>query len=133
MIREKVKNYICKVNIWQLLFAMMFSAMLTASRHTFDLRADRDTVDTVFITDFHLIDCVIWIAAAVIVYIALKGLMYVFASAASRFFTHNTGGGLSAAYICGAFFDDHVAAVSAFILSGRHFLRYRRFNRYGSL
>lgn len=92
MIKERVKNDIRKINIWQLLFAMMFSAMLIASRHTFDLRADRDTVDTVFITDFHFVDCVIWIAAAVIVYIALKGAAYVFASAASRFFTHNVGG-----------------------------------------
>ena len=93
MIKERVKNDIRKINIWQLLFAMMFSAMLIASRHTFDLKADRDTVDTVFITDFHFVDCVIWIAAAVIVYIALKGAAYVFASAASRFFTHNVGGG----------------------------------------
>ena len=132
MIREKVKKCIHRVNIWLLLFAMMFSAMLTASRHTFDLRADRDTVDTVFITDFHLIDCVIWIAAAVIVYIVLKGVMNIFASSAGLFFTHNPGG-LSTVYIFCTFFDDHVAAVSAFILSGRRFLRYRRFNRYGSL
>lgn len=92
MIRKKVKNCIHRVNIWLLLFAMMFSAMLTASRHTFDLRADRDTVDTVFITDFHLIDCVIWIVAAVIVYIVFKGIMYIFASSAGLFFTHNPGG-----------------------------------------
>ena len=98
MIRKKVKNCIHRVNIWLLLFAMMFSAMLTASRHTFDLRADRDTVDTVFITDFHLIDCVIWIVAAVIVYIVFKGVMYIFASSAGLFFTHNPGGVIDCLY-----------------------------------
>lgn len=80
MLQEIYKKCIGKLNIWHLIFSILFAGMLTVSKHTFNLKAGISTVETVYITDFHFVDLIIWIGTVAIIYILIKTAAFFFSA-----------------------------------------------------
>lgn len=80
----------CKVQIhlWYLLFSVLFSAMIIVSRHIFYQTNGNSTVDTTYVTDFHILDFVGIILLTPIVYYVVKAIVLCF-SAVSDIFCGN--------------------------------------------
>lgn len=84
---QKIYKICCqKIYLWLLLFAMLFSAMLIVSCHIFNLPGEGSTIETVYVTDFHWVDLILWACAAMIVYLLLRGICFLFSSAGTVFF-----------------------------------------------
>lgn len=94
MIWEKLKRYLKdkaggrlkKTDICLLAFAMLFSLMLTVSRHIFNLETDISSIDSVYVTDFHWLDLVVWIGTVPAVYILMKAAAFCLAAGESVLF-----------------------------------------------
>ena len=84
MFQEIYKKWIGKLNIWYSIFAILFAGMLTVSKHIFNFKADISSAETVYVTDFHFVDLIIWIGTTVIIYILIKAVA-IFCSAGEKF------------------------------------------------
>lgn len=74
-----------QVNIWYLLFALMFSVMVIVSRHIFYDMNGNSTVDTTYVTDFHILDFVGILLLMPIVYCALSAIVCCIRGIADKF------------------------------------------------
>ncbi|MDE7007327.1 MAG: hypothetical protein K2P07_04080, partial [Lachnospiraceae bacterium] len=77
MIQRIYEKYLKKINIWYVLFAMLFAGMLIASRHIFNLEMDISTVENVYVSDFHFVDLIVWIGVTPAVYILMKAAEFI--------------------------------------------------------
>lgn len=68
----------CKLTIngWYLFFSTMFSAMLIASCHVFYDPANQSTVDTAYVSDFHIMDMAGMLLLIPLVYIVMKAVEF---------------------------------------------------------
>lgn len=75
MIRKWYDKCRKQVNLWYLLFALMFSVMVIVSRHIFYDMNGNSTVDTTYVTDFHILDFVGILLLMPIVYCVLSAIV----------------------------------------------------------
>lgn len=80
MFQEMYQKCIEKLNIWYLIFAMLFSGMLTVSKHVFNFETGISSIDTVYVTDFHFVDLIVWIGTVTIIYILIKTVAFFFSA-----------------------------------------------------
>lgn len=76
MFPEIYKKYLKQINIWLLIFAILFSLMIVVSRHVFNLGTDLSTVESVYVTDFHFMDLIVWIGMVPVIYILLTVIRF---------------------------------------------------------
>lgn len=86
MLQKIYKIGIQKIHFWLFIFAMLFSAMLVAGCHVFNLPQDPSTIATVYVTDFHWVDLILWACIVVIVYLLLQGICFLFSAVGTVFF-----------------------------------------------
>ena len=86
MIREFCMKYKSKINIWYLLFSAMFSAMLIVSGHIFYDPNNNSTVETAFVSDFHIVDMIGIFLLIPLIYIVMKMVEFCFGAATTIFY-----------------------------------------------
>ena len=74
-----------QVNIWYLLFSAMFSIMIIISRHIFYQPNGTSTVESTYVTDFHVLDFAGILLLIPIVYCVLKAMIVCLQALAERF------------------------------------------------
>ena len=74
-----------RVNIWYLLFSVLFSGMIIVSRHIFYQANGNSTVETTYVTDFHILDLIGLILLLPIIYCVFKALVFCFTAVAEKF------------------------------------------------
>ena len=85
MIRKWYDKCRKQVNIWYLFFALMFSVMVIVSRHIFYDMDGSSTVDTTYVTDFHILDFVGILLLMPIVYCAFSAIVCCIRGIADKF------------------------------------------------
>lgn len=86
MIREFCMKYKSKINIWYLLFSAMFSAMLIVSGHIFYDPNNNSTVETAFVSDFHIVDMIGIFLLIPLIYIVMRMVEFCFGEATTIFY-----------------------------------------------
>lgn len=78
---------ICRrqINIWYLLFSAMFSVMVIVSRHIFYQPNGNSTVESTYVTDFHILDFAGILLLIPIVYCVIKAVIICLQALAERF------------------------------------------------
>lgn len=82
MFKKKMKEWIMQINIWYVLFSILFTTMLVVGRHVFHFSEDVPTLDTTYVTDFHFVDIFAWLFLVPIIYIVLEMVVTLLESAA---------------------------------------------------
>ena len=80
---EKNKEKICG---WYLLFSTLFSAMLIVSCHIFYDPNNNSTVDTAYVSDFHIVDLMGFFLLIPIIYVIMKMAEFCFCAASTIFY-----------------------------------------------
>lgn len=74
-----------KVNLWYLLFSGMVSVMIIVSRHVFYELGGNSTVETTYVTDFHILDFIGIFFLIPLVYCVLNAVVFGFQTMEERF------------------------------------------------
>ena len=78
-----IKNDIKKLDIWMVVFSVLFSVMLVVSNHViYDWKMGGD----IGVTDFHIIDVVLFLMYTPMVYIGMKAIGVIFHKVEPVFF-----------------------------------------------
>ena len=84
---QKKQNSLRKINIWYIVFSVLFSAMLIISRHIFYTNEGVSTVDSTYVTEFHIVDFIALIPISMLVYILIQALVFLIKSVSNIFYT----------------------------------------------
>lgn len=76
MFHLKWNKYKKQISIYYFLFSALFSVMLIVSRHIFYEPYNNSTVDTTYVSDFHILDLGGMLLLIPLVYIAMKGIAF---------------------------------------------------------
>lgn len=82
----KLRTSMKKINIWYGIYAVLFAGMLVISRHVFHLPAELTTLDSAFVTDFHLLDIPVFALLTVLSYAFIRVISAFLTYAAGHFF-----------------------------------------------
>ena len=86
MFRKMFAKYKEKISGWYLLFSAMFSAMLIISCHIFYDPNNNSTVETAYVSDFHIVDLMGIFLLIPLIYIIIKIVEFCFRAAATIFY-----------------------------------------------
>lgn len=86
MFRKMFAKYKEKISGWYLLFSAMFSAMLVISCHIFYDPNNNSTVETAYVSDFHIVDLMGIFLLIPLIYIIIKIVEFCFRAAATIFY-----------------------------------------------
>lgn len=86
MFRKMFVKYKEKISVWYLLFSAMFSTMLIISCHIFYDPNNNSTVDTAYVSDFHIVDLMGIFLLIPLIYIIMKMVEFCFCAAATIFY-----------------------------------------------
>ena len=78
--RDKLINYIKQIDGYSLLLSFLFSTMLIMSCHVFYTPHGNSTVETTFVTDFHVLDIAGILILIPLIYSVIKALLYMLKS-----------------------------------------------------
>ncbi len=94
ILKEACRKCQSRINIWFLLFAMLFSVMLVVSCHIFRLPVGDSTIESVYVTDFHFVDIIMWIFMVPVIYLLMKGTAFIFRAVSGIFFEEKRKAGI---------------------------------------
>lgn len=78
--REKLQTYKSRIDGWLVGLSVLFSAMMIISCHVFYSPNGKSTIDTAYVTDFHIIDVAGFVLLIPLVYCVLKAILFLLAS-----------------------------------------------------
>lgn len=87
MFRMIYTKYKKKISGWYLLFSAMFSAMLIVSCHIFYDPNNNSTVDTAYVSDFHIVDVAGMFLLIPLIYLIVKMIEFCLGSLSTVFFS----------------------------------------------
>lgn len=85
MIRKWYDKCRKQINIWYGIFSLLFAVMVIVSRHIFYDMNGNSTVDTTYVTDFHILDFVGILLLMPVVYCALSAMVRCICGIADKF------------------------------------------------
>lgn len=85
MVRELYMKCRKQINIWYLVFSALFSIMLIISCHIFYDPDGNSTVDTAYVTDFHILDFIGIALLIPLIYLCFKAVIACLQALADRF------------------------------------------------
>ncbi len=91
-LKKSYEKYHGRINIWFMIFAMLFSVMLVVSCHIFRSPAGASTIESVYVTDFHFVDAVMWLFTVPAIYLLMKGAAFIFKALGAVFFKEQRRG-----------------------------------------
>lgn len=91
-LKKLYEKYHGKINIWFMIFAMLFSVMLVVSCHIFRSPVGASTIESVYVTDFHFVDAVMWLFTVPAIYLLMKGAAFIFKALGAVFFKEQRRG-----------------------------------------
>ena len=80
---QNIKNIVKKLNIWFIVFSLLFGLMLIVSNH---VHYDWRTTEAVYVSDFHFPDIIFFLCYVPLSYLGMKLLAFLYEKAAPLFF-----------------------------------------------
>ncbi len=104
---DKIKT-ICgwcrsRISGWLVVFSMLFSVMLVISRHIFRSPVGASTIETVYVSDFHFVDLIMWLLTVPVIYLLMKGASFILQAVSPVFLGERRRGSAGIWVLVGSF------------------------------